>query len=138
MHNPWRAFGDDFPDWEIKRVRLPDGVNGETDVDTCTIYIDDRLDQAERRSTLAHEAIHAAKRHRECNEWDELAVELAAAQILLPLDRLLYVLPWATTVVEAAEELWVDPDLLWARLDHLHPIEDAAIRRAFANRDNED
>ncbi len=136
MHNPWRAFGDDFPDWRIERVRLPDGVMGETDVDTRTIYIDDRLNQAERRSTLAHEAEHAARHHRECSEWDDRDVEQAAAHILLPLDRLLHVLPWAVSVLEAADELWVDPDLLWCRLDHLHPHELSAIRAAFARRDN--
>lgn len=136
QHHPWRTLRDQWPDWQVKFAVLPDGIHGCTDVELRTIWIDKRLGQAARRSTLAHEAIHAARGEHECDDGDDALVEQAAAQILLPLDRLLHVLPWATTVGEAAEELWVDVDMMRCRLDHLHPSERAAIKRAFAARDN--
>lgn len=135
MHHPWRTLREERPDWQV-RFALLDGIAGCTDVGMRTIWLDKRLNQAERRSTLAHEAIHAARGDLDCDERDEVAVEQAAARILLPLDRLLHVLPWATTYYEAAEELWVDPAMLRCRVTHLHPSELAAIRRAFAARDN--
>lgn len=134
MH-PWRELRDQWPEWQV-RFALLDGIAGCTDVERRTIWLDKRLNQAERRSTLAHEAIHAARGDTECDERDELDVEQAAARILLPLDRLLHVLPWATSYHEAADELWVDPALLRCRLNHLHPSERGAIKRAFAARDN--
>lgn len=79
MHHPWREFGQRWPDWEIKFVMLPDGVCGETDRELRTIWIDKRLGQAERRSTIAHEAEHVARRDIVCDERDEEAVEHAAA-----------------------------------------------------------
>lgn len=138
MFHPWRLFGDQHPDWEVRFVDLPDGVAGETDTHRKVIWIDVKLSQAERRSTLAHEAIHAAAEHVACDPTDELEVEQAAARLLLPLESLLRVLPWAVSVGEAAEELWVDVDMLSTRLQHLHPSERHAIRRAFAARDNEE
>lgn len=115
---------------------LPEGRCGQTDVLNRIIWIDERLNQAQRRSTLTHEAIHAARLDLYCTDRDEAKVEQAAARLLLPLCALLRVLPWAYGVDEAADELWVDVDMLWCRLNHLHPSERAAIKRAFAARDN--
>lgn len=138
MHHPWRTLRDDAPDWTVEFVALPEGVSGCTDTEHRTIWIDKRLGQAERRSTLAHEAIHAARGDLDCGEREDALVEQAAARLLLPIERLLHVLPWAHTYGEAAEELWVDLAMLVCRLDHLHPSERAAIKRAFAARDNEE
>lgn len=38
-------------------------------------------------------------------------------------------LAWATSLDEAADELWVDRRTLQARLDHLHPSERHYLRR---------
>lgn len=138
MHHPWRTLREQWPDWQVQFADLPDGECGYTDVELRTIWISNRLNQAERRSTLTHEAIHAARGDLECDERDELAVEQAAARLLLPIERLLHVLPWANGYDESAEELWVDVDMLRCRLQHLHPTERAAIQRAFAVRDNDD
>lgn len=136
VHHPWRELREGQPDWQVLYAPLPDDIDGMTDVEHRTIWIDSRLNQAARRSTLTHEAIHAARLDGECTDWDEDQVEQEAARILLPLDRLLHVLPWAHNLYEAAEELWVDEPLLRVRLDHLHPSERGAIKRAFAARDN--
>jgi Zn-dependent peptidase ImmA (M78 family) len=136
MHHPWRELRDRRPDWQVLYTTLPDDLKGYTDAEHHTIWIDRRLDQAARRATLAHEAIHAARQDVDCSAKDEAEIEQEAARIMLPLDRLLHVLPWAHNLYEAAEELWVDEPMLQVRLDHLHPSERAAIRRAFAARDN--
>lgn len=134
-HHPWRTLRDERPDWHVRFADLPDDVNGHTDVPHRTIWIDKRLGQAARRSTLAHEAVHAARGDLECTEADEAAVEQLAARILIPLDELLDAVVWAHTVDELADECWVDVDMMRCRLEHLHPAERAAVRRAIAIRD---
>lgn len=135
MHNPWRTFGRTHPDWEVRFGTLPDGVDGYTDTAVRMIVIDRRLNQAERRSTLAHEAIHAARLDLDCSEEDETAVEQMAARILIPLDRLIDAILWTSNPAEGAEELWVDLPMLQCRIDHLHPSERATIRAALSRRE---
>ncbi len=135
-HHPWRTLLAPLPNWHVEFCRLPAGVKGLTDIETKTIWISNRLNQAERRSTIAHEARHVALGHAECDPETDAQVEQEASRALIPLSELLRVLPWARNTTEAAEELWVDTDLLRARLNHLHPSERAAIKRAFAARDD--
>lgn len=138
MHHPWRELRDNWPDWDVRFAPLPDGIQGCTVLAQRTIWISIGLGQAERRSCLAHELGHVAAGHDDADAWDEAQVEQTAARLLLPLEELVDVLPWAHNLREAAEELCVDVDMLWSRLDHLHPAERAAIKRAFAARDNEE
>lgn len=136
MHNPWRDFGDRFPDWEIRFANLPDGVDGYTDTAVRMIVIGRHLGQAKRRSTLAHEAVHAARLDLDCDNRDEQAVEQLAARILIPLDALVGAVLWTRNLDELAEELWVDVPLLRCRLAHLHPSERATLKAAFAERED--
>lgn len=96
------------------------------------IWLDKRLLQVERRCTLAHELEHIRRGHRGCQPpVVEQRVAHAAARYLLPdPHQVADALVWAGGCVdEAADELWVDPPTLEARLDprHLHPAEKAII-----------
>lgn len=138
VYHPWREFGERHPDWDVRLVELPDGMNGCTDVLARIILIDRDLDQAGRRATLAHEALHVRYGHEQCEDWEEEAIELAASKTLIPLDRLISELLVSDHIPTVAEELWVDTDMLTCRLDHLAPSEHREIARAFAARDNEE
>lgn len=131
MHHPWRAFRD-LVDWTLEWAHLPHGVWGLTDFDRRVVTLTHGMSQAERRCTIEHERQHilrgpvsAAYTARE-----ELAVDRNAARVLLPDIRAIGAeLAWAHNLDEAAEQLWVDPDILRTRLEHLHPAERAYLRR---------
>lgn len=118
---------------------LPSGVLGLTDVGRRRIQLDKRQRQAQRRCSLDHELVHVEHGDVGCQSLKrERAVNQESARRLIPLDRLIDAAVWAHGVEELAEELWVDVATLRCRLDHLHPSERAAIRRALARRDDED
>lgn len=102
------------------------------------------LDQttAQSRCSLAHAIGHLDLSHAtgettsRFRDREERAADNLAARRLLPLPRLTEALLWADSTAEAATDLWVDLAMLRCRLDHLHPSERAAIKRAFAARDN--
>lgn len=135
QHHPWKRLRDELPDWHVEFVTLPPGVAGETDHDRKVISIGRHLDQAGRRSTLTHEALHVAREHLDPTEHDEVDVEQMAAIILMPIGRLLEVLVWARNSYEAAEELWVDHALFLTRMRHLGPPERRAIDNVLRARD---
>ena len=94
------------------------------------------LRQVERRSTAAHEYVHAVRRDEPgCTEWherkQELAVARTAARLLIPVDDLVRALVWSTDAAEVAEELWVDLDTLAHRLAALGPDERRVIQQAL-------
>lgn len=127
MHHPWRHFRESLPHWDLVWGFLPEGVAGFTDWETCTITLDRRLTQAERRSTICHEALHA---HRGPIPNDpvivareEAIIERLAARRLITLHALGEALAWSRRPTTVADVLWVDEQLLHARLDHLHPAE---------------
>lgn len=132
--HPWRRFRRE-KDWLLEWALLPDGVMGVTDWDARTVVLDQRLTQAERRSTIAHELEHI--RRGPFPAWmttrEEEAVEQAAARKLIPLDRLIDALAWSRCRFEVAEELWVDVDTLEARLRGLHPSEWAVLTRRLGD-----
>lgn len=137
MWNPWQTLRDEFPDWEVRFVAMPDDTCGTTDHRHQIIWISIELDRGGRRATLAHELIHVREHHDgPCSLVHEEWVEDLAARNLLPLDELLRVLPWARSLQEAAEELQVDTGSLHIRIKRLHPAERSALNRAFAARDN--
>lgn len=100
---------------EVKWRRLPVGVFAETD--GHTIWIDPDLSQAQRRSTLAHELVHV-DRGIPCSTdaREELAVERQAARDLISLHNLAEAIAWSRNEHDVAEELWVDVDIVRARL----------------------
>lgn len=109
-----------------------DGALGWFYVDRDEIVMDDRQTQVQRRSTLAHELVHAERRDEPCGSVildarQELFVSRLAARRLIPIKALGEALAWATCVHEAADELWVDEDTLRVRLAHLHPAERAYL-----------
>lgn len=124
-HHPWQFIGL-LPDWKIRFVNdLPDGRWGLTRHSEKRIYIDDGLDVAERRSTLAHETGHALRGPQSvCRRLrEEHLVDAQAARLLLPsVRRIGRELAWHHADHErAAKDLWVDEKILHARLSTLPP-----------------
>lgn len=137
MFHPWRLLRD------LAHVTLEwhdDGLPGTTRHSTSTISLRRGMDQAKRRSVLAHELRHIE--HGPCQRLnvgkDELAAAKEAACQLLPSVRVIadaYI--WARgDLAAAAEELWVDVPTLRIRLETMtHPAEVAYLRRRLENED---
>lgn len=106
---------------------MPDGIRGATN-GTSAIWMEPRLLQVERRCTLAHELAHVDLGHTSC---DDAKAEQAAcrrtARQLISWDALVDVFKWAHNAHEAADELWVTPEVLEDRLRFLHPNERALL-----------
>lgn len=120
--HPWRRAGH----LEIRLANLDQ--MGAYDPDTGVIWLSVGLTQAERRSTLAHELIHAERGDEPCcSDWhdgkQERHVDELAARQLIRLDRLADALRWSVDEHELAEELWVDAATVRTRLDRLLPGE---------------
>lgn len=122
MH-PWRRLR------ELAHVTLlwhDGGPKGVTDFADQTISLRRGMTQAERRSTVLHECLHIERGPALTTlaAREELRVEREAARLLLPCIRTVGdALAWAVDLDEAADELWVDAQLLRARLESLHPAE---------------
>lgn len=102
-----------------------------------TIVLDSRLTQVERRSVLCHELAHALRRDEPCGHpaldaVQELRADQWAARKLIDLHALGEALAWASSLGEAADELWVTRDLLDVRLAHLHPSERGYLKSRLA------
>lgn len=132
MHDPWREFST-FTDWALEWARLPTDLLGLTDFRTRTIMLDDRLLQAERRCTLAHELEHVRRGPVSTDPVlaarEEAAIDRTVARKLISIGDLADALAWTSGLSEAAQELWVDEDTLSARLRHLRPTEVTHLRR---------
>ena len=105
---------------------------GWCDFETQTISLRRGLTQAERRSTVLHEVIHAERGAAltTLEDREELRVRRQVARELLPDVRLIgEALAWALSFAEAADELWVDEGVLRDRLRWLHPSERHYLRR---------
>lgn len=126
MHDPWHEFRS-LSDWALRWDRLPADLLGVTDFRTRTVTLDNRLLQAERRCTVAHEVEHIrlgpVPTDPVLAAREEAAIDRAVARKLIGIGDLGDALAWASTLAEAAQELWVDEDTLTARLQHLHPAE---------------
>ncbi|TIC78821.1 ImmA/IrrE family metallo-endopeptidase [Nocardioides sp. GY 10127] len=126
-HHPWRFIGQ-LPDWRIDWTDdLEPGVWGLTLHREKRILMANGLDQAERRSTIAHEAGHVLRGPSSvCMRLrEEALVERQAARLLLPsVRRIGHALAWHHADHDkAAHELWVDDRMLDARLSTLAPRE---------------
>ena len=116
--NPWAELRA-RPHLALVWTDLPLGVRGMTD--GTTIYLARGLSQRERRVTLCHELIHAEMGHTSHQPPAvERIVERETARRLLPdLDQVRAALAWATTLDEAAHELWVTSAVLETRLSDM-------------------
>lgn len=115
---------------------LSDGVLGCWAPDVRTIYLSPDLDQAERRSTLTHELVHAIRGDQPCVSTilelrQEAIVEAEAARLLIPLIDLAEALMWCRDEAELAEEMWVDEGLVRARLAALTDVDKAFLEVAL-------
>ncbi|MFN8147969.1 MAG: ImmA/IrrE family metallo-endopeptidase [Candidatus Nanopelagicales bacterium] len=132
--HPWRRAAD--LGISVMFMPLPDGVLGCWAPDVRTIYLSPDLDQAERRSTLTHELIHAVRGDEPCVSTvleirQEAIVEAEAARLLIPLVDLAAALMWCHDESELADELWVDEGLVRARLDGLSAADKAFLEHAL-------
>ena len=99
-----------------------------------TIYMEKRLLQVERRCTLTHELVHVDLGHTEAqDEKSEAKVRRITAKRLIDWDDLVDAFRWAHDQYEAADELWVTPEVFADRLRHLTPIERALLAHITAN-----
>ena len=132
MHDPWHEFRS-LSDWALQWARLPAGLLGVTDFRARTVTLDQRLLQAERRCTVAHEVEHIRLGPVPADPVlaarEEAAIDRAVARKLIGIGDLGDALAWTSSLAEAAQELWVDEDTLSARLRHLHPSEVHYLRR---------
>lgn len=131
MHHPWRAFRA-LTHIRLRWAVLPAGMFGYTDHERGEVVLAEGLTQAERRSTIAHETQHVLRGRvpPHLRRREEILVDREAARLLLPdIQVVAEALAWASSVDEAAEELWVDPAMLRCRLASLHPSERGYLHR---------
>lgn len=129
MHHPWRQLREQ-EHIDVRWLTLPGDLRGMTDGHS-TIWMDDRLLQVERRCTLAHEQAHIRLGHVGHQEGrEEYRARKLAAQQLIHRDDLIRALQWAMSLEEAADELWVTPEVLRDRIHFMHPSERLLIAAA--------
>jgi Zn-dependent peptidase ImmA (M78 family) len=126
--DPWTWLAG-VPGVYVRTERLEGDRMGAYLADELLITLDDRLTSAEERSTLAHEIVHAERGDHglcgQCPDGDRLEqlqeqlVNHLAARRLILLENLADVLARTSNIAEAAEELHVDEDTLWHRLNGL-------------------
>lgn len=133
-HHPWREFrerGDDvllfFTEFDDGRVAATHGTH---------VYLDKRLLQVERRCAIQHEQIHLERGEDGCSDdlTKEEVVRRVTARRLLSASQLVPVAQWTQSIEEAADELWVTPEVLRDFMASLSPVErlmiECAVRRA--------
>lgn len=117
MVHPWRRLRS-LEAWEL---RWHDGgLMGETLFDEQVITLRRGMSQAERRSTILHECLHAERGPVPMGlaPKEEIRVRRLAAEQLLPdIYAIADALAWAEgDMPAAADELWVDLPTLRDRL----------------------
>src|SRR5687768_1204330 len=126
--HPWRALAS-RSHIRLRWDRTP-GVLGSWCQQTQTIRLHADQSQAERRSTLTHELIHAERGHLGgCDPAVEGAVAEEAARRLITLTALADALCWAHDEWEVADELWVDVETARIRIDTLTRAEQRYIQQ---------
>ena len=132
MFHPWRALRTltyVVVVWARPHPTAPAATDGAT-----VIWLDPRMTQAERRCALTHELVHLEHGHRGCQPHAvEHAVRAETARRLVSAEALLAAAPWALSLDELADELWVTPLVLADRLEHLTAAERVLLEAALAD-----
>lgn len=115
------------------RADLPPPYRAVTD--GTDIWMSTKLLQVERRCTLTHELVHMDLGHSGCqDDAVEARVRRVTARRLLSASQLVPVAQWTQSVEEAADELWVTPEVLRDFMASLSPVErlmiECAVRAA--------
>lgn len=126
VFDPWAELTK-HPNVEVRIERLNGQVVGLTNgVDR--IWLDDRLNQVERRCVLTHEIRHVQLGHANCQP---LAVEMKVcawvARKLISMEDLARALPWSHDLYELAAELHVTPQTLRDRLHGMSVAENRLL-----------
>lgn len=113
-----------------------DGPMGLTDFEAGTISLRRGMSQAERRSTVLHECVHVERGPVPfglVGKEEERVCRQVARELLPNVRAIADALAWADwDLVDAAEELWVDEDVLRCRLESMtHPAERAYMKQRF-------
>lgn len=128
MHHPWRDLRD-REDVTVFWRDMPGGLLGATN--GRDIWMDRRQLQVERRCTLTHELVHLDLGHEECQDVKtEAMVRRITARRLITLDQLVEVARWALSLEEAADAMWVTPEVLADFIHSLAPAERAIVLSA--------
>lgn len=127
MHNPWRHLAEHHADVRVVWSRLPGDTRGKTD--GRTIWLDDRLSQAQRRVTVCHETIHIERGIIPADQLEESRVDRMTAQRLITTDQLVDALRWhqSQSLHGLAEALWVDVQTVRCRLESMTDTEQRRI-----------
>ena len=136
MDHPWRRFRQHVG-WLVGWAHLPDGLWGFSDPESQIVVLDRRLNQAQRRCTIAHEMEHfGVPRPVDpvLRERLEQQIDQRVARRLIPIRDLGEAMAWAHSAAEVADELWVDVPTLEARIRDLHPTERAYLHKRMEHR----
>ncbi|WP_136611805.1 ImmA/IrrE family metallo-endopeptidase [Sinomonas albida] len=131
MFSPWGALRE-LTHVTLHFILMPDGAPGRTD-GQARIWLDKRLQQAERRCALTHELVHLEHGHTRCQAPRiERLVREETARRLIRIEDLCEAYRWTQHPAELAEELWVTADVVQDRLTAL--TEDEQTRLAASAR----
>jgi Zn-dependent peptidase ImmA (M78 family) len=130
-YSPWRDAAARHPDVHIARVDLHPAC-GAWVASEGVILLSDRMDRAERNTTLAHEIAHIDLGHRSTGRrWfdqrQERDADRLAATRLVGLDELAVTLAWALCPEEVAAALEVTVAVVRRRIRALTDLEKAYI-----------
>lgn len=126
MFSPWGALRE-LTHVTLHFILMPDGAPGRTD-GRRRIWLDKRLQQAERRCALTHELVHLERGHTSCQgPRVERRVRAETARRLVPFEHLLEAYRWTQHPAELADELWVTVDVVRDLLEALTEGERAAL-----------
>jgi Zn-dependent peptidase ImmA (M78 family) len=117
----------------VHEHELPAGYLGMTDHARKVIWLDSRLTDAEKRSTLAHELGHLTLDtyvYGALVTALEPVVDAWAARKLISISGLLSAMNWSEQLCEVAEELFVSEHMVRTRLRTLTDEEKILVMRS--------
>jgi Zn-dependent peptidase ImmA (M78 family) len=139
-YNPYAVLRAN-PEWTVEWScdLLPPGTRARWYEGLKTLITASGLTRVERRCVVAHEVEHALAGHRgdvpeRVHLRQEQYADQEAAYKLIPIRLLAEALEWSNDWFEVADYCDVTERLLRVRIDHLHPSEEALLRRVQEER----